>query len=259
MLDDLVITEEEPAPQAFDPEKELELFRQKVEREMGIRLDEEEPEAEPAEEPAQAAEEPVSQSTGFRADADQTAPAAPAAVDDFLKDFIPDAEQSAAEAPLDKAAEPQTMFDEPAAEAPVEAPIQEPAHSREDDFFKFAPAEPKKDLKPAAAAAAVAATAAEQSIEDRVKADAAGTADQADSRITYHDVFADEILEEKNGKKDKPKKHTGLKVLAIILCILIIAEILVIAIKYMAPDSAAAIKLQDIFNSVYGSIGSLFG
>jgi len=57
----------------------------------------------------------------------------------------------------------------------------------------------------------------------------------------------------------KPKNHTFLKVLAVILCICIVAEIVVICIKYMAPDSAAAIKLQDIFNSIYGAISSLIG
>lgn len=98
-----------------------------------------------------------------------------------------------------------------------------------------------------------------QSIEQMIREDEANGREQADSRITFQDVFKDEIQAEKEDNKKKPKKHTGLKILAIILCVLIVLEIIVICIKTFAPDSAASVALQDLFNAVYGRLSSLFG
>ncbi|MGN1389456.1 MAG: hypothetical protein ACI4WR_07385, partial [Bulleidia sp.] len=61
-----------------------------------------------------------------------------------------------------------------------------------------------------------------QSIEQMIREDEANGKEQLDGRITFQDVFKDEIQAEKEDKKKKPKKHTGLKILAIILCILIV-------------------------------------
>ncbi|MDD6298275.1 hypothetical protein, partial [Hornefia butyriciproducens] len=98
-----------------------------------------------------------------------------------------------------------------------------------------------------------------QSIEQMIREDEANGREQADNRITFQDVFKDEIQAEKEDNKKKPKKHTGLKILAIILCVLIVLEIIVICIKTFAPDSAASVALQDLFNAVYGRLSSLFG
>ena len=237
--EDLVITQPESSEEMFDPEKELELFRRKVEQEMGITLEEIEEEerteyvetvfAEPApgivayEEPeAEASEEPMT-----------------------LEDLFGE-EAAAAEAPAEEPA-PAAETAEPAPEAPA----KEAKPTAEEDLFKFKPAEA------AGVAAAGAAAAAEQTIEQRIAEDTKNP--PKDDRITYHDVFAEEIAAEKKGADKAPKKHTGLKVLAVILCILIIAEIVIICIKYMAPDSAAAIQLQDIFNSIYGALSSMMG
>ena len=187
----------------FDPEKELALFRARVEQQMGIKVEPEKPE-EPA---APVQPEPIAQ------------PAAPA----------PAVEPAAPEKPV---AEP-VKKPEPAPAKP------EPRRESIEDLFG------KPQQK-----------APEKSIEQRVAEDSAVKA-PADNRITYHDVFRDEILAEQEGKKKEPKSHIGLKILAVILLILIVVEIAVIAIKWAAPESAAAIRLQDIFNSIYGALTSI--
>ncbi len=99
-----------------------------------------------------------------------------------------------------------------------------------------------------------------QSIEEMIKEDQAnGIAAVDDNRITFQDVFKDEISAEKTRDKLQPKKHTALKVIAIILCILIVLEVVALVIKNVAPDSGAAIALQNIFNIIYGKIAGIFG
>ena len=190
----------------FDPEKELALFRARVEQQMGIKVEPEKPE-EPA---APVQPEPIAQ------------PAAPA----------PAVEPAAPAEPEKPVAEP-VKKPEPAPAKP------EPRRESIEDLFG------KPQQK-----------APEKSIEQRVAEDSAVKA-PADNRITYHDVFRDEILAEQEGKKKEPKSHIGLKILAVILLILIVVEIAVIAIKWAAPESAAAIRLQDIFNSIYGALTSI--
>lgn len=104
-----------------------------------------------------------------------------------------------------------------------------------------------------------AAMANSQSIEAMIREDQANGVAQTDNRITFQDVFKEEISAEKNQDKAKPKKHTGLKVIAIILCILIVLEIVALIIKNAAPDSAAAEALQNIFNLVYGKLAGILG
>lgn len=84
---------------------------------------------------------------------------------------------------------------------------------------------------------------------------AGGAAGPVDNKLTFGDVFADE---DEAPEREKPKKHTGLKVLAVILCILMIAMIVVICIKTLAPQSAAAMRIQEIYSSIAGTIGSIF-
>lgn len=94
-----------------------------------------------------------------------------------------------------------------------------------------------------------------QIIEDMIKDDAGGDTAHPDDRITFQDVFKEEIMSEKETTKDaKPKKHILLKVLFIILMILILLEVVVIGIKYLAPTSGAATAIQDIFNAVFGKL-----
>lgn len=88
-----------------------------------------------------------------------------------------------------------------------------------------------------------------------IKDDAGGDTAHPDDRITFQDVFKEEIMSEKETTKDaKPKKHILLKVLFIILMILILLEVVVIGIKYLAPTSGAATAIQDIFNAVFGKL-----
>lgn len=87
---------------------------------------------------------------------------------------------------------------------------------------------------------------------------AGGSAGPAENKLTFGDVFADD--EDETGKgEDGPKKHTFLKVLAVILSILVVILVVIICIKVLAPESAASIKIQDVYNNLFGSVGSLFG
>lgn len=90
-----------------------------------------------------------------------------------------------------------------------------------------------------------------------VAADAGGSTSPAENKLTFGDVFADD--EDEMGKDNGPKKHTGLKVLAVILCILVVLQVAVICIKELAPESAASIQIQEIYNNIFGGIRSLFG
>lgn len=69
------------------------------------------------------------------------------------------------------------------------------------------------------------------------------------TRLTFDDVFGDDDSDEA-----PPKKHKALKVIAIILCILIALELVIIGIQYFAPDSAAG----KLINDTYGRILELF-
>ncbi len=67
-------------------------------------------------------------------------------------------------------------------------------------------------------------------------------------KLTFDDVFGDDDPDE------SPKKGKALKVIAIILCILVAAELAVIGIQYFAPDSEAAKTI----NKAYGTVMDLF-
>jgi hypothetical protein len=96
-------------------------------------------------------------------------------------------------------------------------------------------------------------------IEKMIREDTAGGVPADDNKITFQDVFKDELEAEAKAKARKPRKYLGLKIFAIILCVLIILEIVVICIKYLFPESAASIQLQDMFNGVYNGLSSIFG
>lgn len=55
-------------------------------------------------------------------------------------------------------------------------------------------------------------------------------------KLTFDDVFGPD---DKDSDEKPKKKRKGLKVIAVILCILVAAELAVIGIQYFAPDSAA--------------------
>lgn len=96
-------------------------------------------------------------------------------------------------------------------------------------------------------------------IEKMIREDTAGGIPNDDNKITFQDVFKDELEAEAKAKARKPKKYLGLKIFAIILCVLIVLEIVVICIKYLAPESAASVQLQNMFNGVYNGLSSIFG
>ena len=75
-------------------------------------------------------------------------------------------------------------------------------------------------------------------------------ADQDKQRLTFNDVFDDD-----DDSKKPEKKGTALKVIAVILCILLAAEGVMIGIQKFAPESAAA----QTINKIYSRIFSLFG
>jgi|GEM_PF-2359825 len=109
-------------------------------------------------------------------------------------------------------------------------------------------AEPEKIKEPEAEAAAEPAEAAESE---------GGSTEPAEHKLTFGDVFSED--EDEATKAKKPKKHTGLKVLAVILCILVIAEIAIICIKQLAPDSVAGVKIQEVYNNIFGYVGTFIG
>ena len=99
-----------------------------------------------------------------------------------------------------------------------------------------------------------------QIIEDMIKEDMGQEQVHPDDRITFQDVFKEEIMAEREEpKKVEPKKHTLLKVLFIILAILILLEVIVIGIKTLAPTSGAAVMLQDVFNTIFSKFTSILG
>ena len=239
--EDLVLDIDETKEEVFDPEAELELLRKKVEGELGITLEDVKEEERTEYVGTVLASVPA----GVKAYEEQ-----PETV--TLDDLFGEGMESAVEIPVVEPAAEQGVEE---IVVPAEAPIDQ-----EGQLFQAAQEQVSEAAAVAAAPAAAAAAATEtaaQSIEKRIAEDTKNS--PKDDRITYHDVFAEEIEAERRGTESKPKNHTFLKILAVILCICIVAEIVVICIKYMAPDSAAAIKLQDIFNSIYGAVSSLIG
>lgn len=65
------------------------------------------------------------------------------------------------------------------------------------------------------------------------------------SRLTFDDVFGHDDIDEA-----PKKKHRALKVIAIILCVLIILELIIIGIQYFAPDSAAGKLINDSYSRI---------
>ncbi len=130
--------------------------------------------------------------------------------------------------------------------------MQEPAeNAQQADNNPFAAFE--KPVEPASEPDAKNENA--QIIENMIKEDA-GTSQMspADNKITFRDVFKDEIKSETEEPKEetKPKKHTFLKILVVILAVLIVLELIIIIIKGAFPNSAAASAFQNIFNAVLG-------
>lgn len=72
---------------------------------------------------------------------------------------------------------------------------------------------------------------------------------EEEHKLTFDDVFGDD-----DDPEEGPKKGKALKVIAFILCILVIAELVMIGIQYFAPKSAAAKAI----NKAYGTVMELF-
>lgn len=77
-------------------------------------------------------------------------------------------------------------------------------------------------------------------------AESANSKDEQERKLTYDDIFSDDDDDELHPKK----KNKALKVIAVILCILVIAELVVLGLRSFAPDSSVTLWIQDLFNSV---------
>ena len=66
---------------------------------------------------------------------------------------------------------------------------------------------------------------------------------EEDHKLTYQDVFNDEV--------EKTPKHTLLKIIAILILLLIILEVAAILIRRFAPDSAAGLQIQQIYEMIF--------
>ena len=73
--------------------------------------------------------------------------------------------------------------------------------------------------------------------------------EKEEHKLTFDDVFGDDDDSDEN-----PKKGRVLKVIAVILCILVAAELVMIGIQYFAPQSDAAKAI----NKAYGTVMDLF-
>lgn len=113
------------------------------------------------------------------------------------------------------------------------------------------PAKPAevKEPQPAAETADAAQSPPSTAGEENAKTESA--AEAKPQKLTFDDVFGndDDIADEKPKKKGKV-----LKAIAVILCILVALELVMIGIQYFAPDSAAAKTI----NKGYESVLSLF-
>lgn len=70
------------------------------------------------------------------------------------------------------------------------------------------------------------------------------------SSLSFNDVFKDE----EEAQDERPRKHTGLKIAAAVLIILILIEIFVIVVRKVAPDSAIGTQILSIYNSIFGGL-----
>lgn len=70
---------------------------------------------------------------------------------------------------------------------------------------------------------------------------------QDKQRLTFDDVFGDD-----DDSKKPEKKGTALKVIAVVLCILLIVEGVMIGIQKFAPDSAAAQSINKMYSRIFG-------
>ena len=62
-------------------------------------------------------------------------------------------------------------------------------------------------------------------------------------KLTYQDVF--------NEETEKTPRHTFLKIIAILILLLIILEVVAILIRRFAPDSAAGVQIQNIYEMLF--------
>ena len=86
---------------------------------------------------------------------------------------------------------------------------------------------------------------AAEAIEEK-QAEAEAKAEEAlddDHKLTYQEVF--------NEEHEKVSKHTFLKVIAILILLLIILEVVAILIRRFAPDSAAGVQIQNIYEMLF--------
>lgn len=129
-----------------------------------------------------------------------------------------------------------------------EEPIEEKADAAE-------PAEPEKEES----AQAAEGFRGDEGTEDGEKAteaenpesqqpEEADDSKKEQSKLTFVDVFADD-----DDDVEKPKKGKALKVIAAILCILVVAELIMIGIQYFAPESKAA----GVINNAYSKVADL--
>ncbi|MGN0658434.1 MAG: hypothetical protein ACI4LA_02385 [Emergencia sp.] len=78
-----------------------------------------------------------------------------------------------------------------------------------------------------------------------------GAPEETEHKLTFDDVFGHD---DDDADEEPQKKGKALKVIATILCILVIIELIIIGIQYFAPDSAAGKAI----NGAYGSIIGIF-
>ncbi len=104
----------------------------------------------------------------------------------------------------------------------------------------------------AAAASSVPLEEAQRSVDKTVEETAAAaeeekaeaeTAEGKDHKLTYQDVFNENV--------EKTPKHTFLKVIAILILLLIILEVAAILIRRFAPDSAVGLQIQQIYEMIF--------
>lgn len=75
---------------------------------------------------------------------------------------------------------------------------------------------------------------------------------EGNEKLSFGDVFND--TDDNNNSEKPAKKGKALKVVAVIVCILIVLELATIGIQYFAPDSAAAKEINKVYNQVISKI-----
>lgn len=68
-------------------------------------------------------------------------------------------------------------------------------------------------------------------------------------------IFEEEKIE---NKKEAEKPRKGLKILAVIIIILILLEVITIFLKYKMPDAEITLRMQSIYDAIYGNIYDFF-